>query len=75
MPKNLRTIDLPALDLTEDHTLVGDHGGLSAIMEPVRLSSFKEGFVTVVTEHGYLMLDPDREQTYTALDPNADPSL
>lgn len=71
----LRTTELPALDLTPDHTLVGDHGGLSAIVEPVRFSSFMEGFVTVVTEHGYLLLDPDREQTFTVLAPDSDPSL
>lgn len=68
---DLRTIELPALDLTEDHVLVGDLGGLSAIVEPVRLNSLLQGFVTVVTEHGYLMLDPDHEQTFTVLDPAA----
>lgn len=60
------TVEVAALDLTSSHTLVGDQGGLSAVYE-ARHNSLLVGWVTVETEHGYLLFDDDRAQTYTVL--------
>lgn len=66
-PVSPRTIDVPALDLAAGHVLVGDSGGEALIVEQPRHNSFKQGFVTVPTEHGFLMLDDDPEITFTVL--------
>lgn len=47
-------------ELADEHVLVGESGGLSAVYE-VRPGSLLPGFVTVWTEHGALLLDPDDE--------------
>ena len=62
------TKQVPALDLDHTMVLVGESGGLSAIYD-VRPNSLIDGFVTVETEHGPLVLDDDREQTFSVLDP------
>jgi hypothetical protein len=63
-PQNVATthdyLTAPALgrQLTSEHVLVGDSGGLSAIYE-VQPSSLLQGMLRVETEHGPLYLDPD----------------
>lgn len=49
-----------AAQLTNEHVLVGESGGLSAIYE-LGPSSAMPGFMRVETEHGPLYLDPDHE--------------
>jgi len=52
-------------NLTNEHVLVGESGGLSAIYE-LEPSSAMPGFMRVETEHGPLYLDPD--EFYDVLD-------
>lgn len=59
-----------ALDLSADHVLVGDTAG-TAVVYGTKHNSLLEGFVSVETEHGYLLLDDDREITYEVLPENA----
>jgi len=47
-------------ELTDEHVLVGESGGLSAVYE-VNPGSLLPELVTVWTEHGALLLDPDNE--------------
>lgn len=47
-------------DLTGEHVLVGESGGLSAIYDS-KPSSLVLGMQMVETEHGALMLDPDHD--------------
>lgn len=57
------TIFKPALDLTGGDALVGDSGNLS-VVDHIQPGSLVAGFVSVWTEHGVLLLDDDREQTF-----------
>lgn len=59
------TKKVPGSDLTNEHVLVGESGGLSAIYESGPSGSMP-GFMRVETEHGPLYLDPD--EFYDVLD-------
>lgn len=55
------TRDVPPLELDSTMVLVGECGGLSAVIGDVRTEAAKKyGFVRVETEHGLLYLDPDK---------------
>lgn len=58
------TVLLPVSNLTLQHTLVGESGGLSAVYD-VTFSAALGQFV-VETEHGYLHVAPDAEMTVLA---------
>lgn len=58
-----------AAGLEAGHVLVGESMGLSAVREDARPGSLMVGFVTVETEHGFLLLDDDREQTFEVIAP------
>jgi hypothetical protein len=45
--------------LSSEHVLVGERGGLSAIVGECKLSSAMPGLFVAETEHGTLYLDPD----------------
>ena len=45
--------------LNSEHVLVGECGGLSAIVGECKLSSAMPGLFMAETEHGTLYLDPD----------------
>ena len=62
MPK---TKPVDGADLKAGMTLVGDLGGLSAVVD-FQESSIMPGLVMVETEHGPLYLDPESE--YLVLD-------
>lgn len=47
------------VDLDSTMVLVGDSGGLSAIVGDVEASNTMPGMVRVETEHGPLYLDPE----------------
>jgi hypothetical protein len=51
---------IPVSALTDADTLVGESGGLSAVYE-VRDTGAFPGFILVATEHGTLLVDPDRD--------------
>jgi hypothetical protein len=54
------TLVLPAHNLTLQHTLVGESGGLSAVYN-VEPSSAMPGCLAIETEHGYLYAVADAE--------------
>lgn len=64
--------DLPALeekaalDLEPGDILYGESGNISEVYETAP-HSLLPGFVTVRTEHGPLLLDDDREVTYSVV--------
>lgn len=53
------TLTLPVTNLTLQHTLVGESGGLSAVYNVEDDLAF--GCLVVETEHGYLHFAPDAE--------------
>ena len=59
-PNSDKTRTIPARELAAPMVLVGESGGRSAIYE-TRQDSLIPGFVTVWTEHGALLLDPDHD--------------
>ena len=65
------TRPVPGKDLTGEHVLVGESGGLSAVYD-CNPSSRVFGLVVVTTEHGHLYLDPDA--LYQVLDPGPLPT-
>lgn len=60
VPKSLvhdhDTVTIPVRALTDEHTLVGESGGLSSIYE---VTGRVLGSIAVTTEHGVLYLDAD----------------
>lgn len=66
------TISKAALDLTSGDVLVGDAAGTTTVYE-TRPNSLFAGLVTVETEHGYLLLDEDRDITFTVIDETTTP--
>lgn len=66
------TLSKAALDLTGGDVLLGDAGGTTTVHE-TRHNSLIPGFVSVETEHGYLVLDEDRDITFAVIDETTTP--
>lgn len=59
------TTDVRGDAVNDTHTLVGESGGLASVYENAAPSTIAPGLVIVQTEHGALLLDPDK--TYPVL--------
>ena len=53
------TVVVKNSELSSRHVLVGDADGRCAVYSDARPSAFGSGLVSVHTEHGTLLLDPD----------------
>jgi hypothetical protein len=63
------TKSIKGSDLDNTMTLVGESGGLSSIYD-TRMGTLNPVLLTVETEHGMLLLDPD--ESYEVLDVGED---
>lgn len=61
MTHDYSTKEVKSADLTSDHVLVGESGGLCAVYSATRLGPVQSihGLIHVETEHGFLLLDPE----------------
>jgi hypothetical protein len=71
---NHPTVSKTALDLTSGDVLLGDSAGTTTVYETAH-NSLLAGFVSVETEHGYLILDDDRDITFEVIDESDTPYL